>query len=543
MKTIYYNGDVYDGGGAAREAFIVENGRFGFVGASAQALALTQGGDQAVDLGGRFVCAGLNDSHMHLLGYGQALRTARLSEHTGSLAGMLSYFRAFAAEHPPRAGAWLMGRGWNQDYFSDEKRMPNRYDLDQVSGVYPVAAVRCCGHCLAVNSAALKLLHLTDGAPEIAGGRVGMQNGVPDGLFYDNAMALVYDALPSPGKDEIKEMLRAACRALNARGITSCQTDDYGVFSGVPWQTVNAAYNELKQDGGLTVRVYEQANFGNVNALRAYLDAGNQTGAGDDWFRAGPLKLLGDGALGARTAYLSRPYADAPGTRGLSVFSREELRELIGYAHARSMQIAVHAIGDGCLDDVLAAYEAALSAFPRADHRHGIVHCQITRPEQLQKIAALKLHVYAQSIFLDYDTHIVHARVGDTLAASSYHWKTLMKLGATVSNGTDCPVEAPDPLRCMQCAVTRAPLSGGAPYLPDERFTAREALDSYTKQSAFASFDEGRKGIIAPGYLADFTVLSQNPFSAPPETIKDIRVCACAAGGRMVFSADERRAP
>ena len=137
----------------------------------------------------------------------------------------------------------------------------------------------------------------------------------------------------------------------------------------------------------------------------------------------GPLKLLGDGALGARTAFLSRPYADESGTRGLSVFTGAQFDELIGTAHAHGMQAAVHCIGDACLDLVLDAIEKAQTAHPRADARHGIVHCQITRPNQLERIAKLKLHVYAQSIFLDYDIHIVQERAGDELAQSSYSWR------------------------------------------------------------------------------------------------------------------------
>ena len=224
-------------------------------------------------------------------------------------------------------------------------------------------------------------------------------------------------------------------------------------------------------------------------------------------YATGPLKLLGDGALGARTALLSRPYADAPETRGLSVFTAEQFRALIGCAHAAGMQTAIHCIGDACLDLVLDAIEKAQAAHPRPDARHGIVHCQITRPEQLRRIAENRLHVYAQSIFLDYDIHIVQERAGKDLAQSSYSWKTLRNLGATVSNGSDCPVESPEVLAGIQCAVTRRDLKGYGPYLPEEAFTVKEALDSFTQGGAYAGFEETVKGRIEPGHLADFTVL------------------------------------
>lgn len=535
MKTIYYNGVVYTGELPLAEAFAVEADTVCFVGASEEALAQREAGDETVDLKGAFVCAGFNDSHMHLLNYGRVLRNARLDQHTGSLEDMLQCLREFAGSGKTEGG-WIIGRGWNQDYFSEGARMPNRWDLDRVSDTLPVCAIRACGHALAVNSRALELLGITMDTPQPEGGEIVLEDGVPNGIFLDNAMDLVYGAIPAPDKKELKDMIRAACRALNAYGVTSSQSDDYCVFSTVPWQTVNEAYRELEESGELTVRVCEQANFTNLPDLKAFVEEGNCTGGGSQWFRIGPLKLLGDGALGARTAFLSRPYADAPSTCGIPVFSQEAFDEMIGYANRQGMQVAVHAIGDACLDRVLSALEQALDECPRADHRHGIVHCQITRPEQLRKIAAMNLHVYAQSIFLDYDIRIVESRVGEELASTSYSWKTLLELGATVSNGSDCPVELPFALGGIQCAVTRTDLSGSVPaYLPGERFTVQEALDSYTSAGAYASFEETVKGRILPGMLADFVVLGENPFAVCPEQMKDIPVCAVYAGGKQVF--------
>lgn len=536
MRSIYYNGAVYTGELPLVEAFVVDDGKFLFAGSSREALALAREDTERVDLEGRFVCSGFNDSHMHLLNYGRTLRTAQLADHTGSLEELLCCLRAFEEAHPHTGAAWLMGRGWNQDYFTDVRRMPDRYDLDKVSTEVPICAVRACGHCLVVNSRALELLGVTADTPQPEGGRIGVENGEPDGRFFDNAMDQVYDAMPEPSREELKDMIRCACRELNARGITSSQSDDYFVYRKLPWQEINAAFRELEASGELTVRVYEQCNFADQESLEGFLAAGNNTGVGTELFCIGPLKLLGDGALGPRTAYLSRPYADDPSTCGIPVFSQETMDGMIACANAHGMQVAVHAIGDACLDRVLSAYEKALAAHPRQDHRHGIVHCQITRPDQLEKIARLRLHVYAQSIFLDYDVHILEQRVGAELAATSYSWKTLMRSGVSVSNGTDCPVEQPDALACMQCAVTRSTLRDHlGPYLPEEAFTVQEALDSYTIRGAEGSFEENRKGRIRPGMLADFVVLEQDPFAVEPERIREIPVYATYLGGRRVF--------
>lgn len=181
MKTIYKNGAVYTGKLPLVEAFAVEDGKFVFAGSSAEADALAAAGDKVVDLGGKFVCSGFNDSHMHLLNYGSSLLKAQLAAHTESLEDMLACLDTFQKEHPRKDGAWLMGRGWNQDYFTDVDRMPNRYDLDRVSTEVPICATRACGHCLVVNSKALELLGVTADTPQPEGGEIGMENGEPDG--------------------------------------------------------------------------------------------------------------------------------------------------------------------------------------------------------------------------------------------------------------------------------------------------------------------------------------------------------------------------
>lgn len=171
MKTIYYNGTVYTGESELCGAFAVENGFFVFTGTSGQAMELAGPEDLLVDLKGHFVCSGFNDSHMHLLGYGSLLSSAALGSHTGSLKDMIAYMKDFAVSRPSGKDSWIMGRGWNHDYFSDVSRMPDRYDLDQVSSDHPVCAVRACGHCLVVNSRALELLGICADTPLPEGGK------------------------------------------------------------------------------------------------------------------------------------------------------------------------------------------------------------------------------------------------------------------------------------------------------------------------------------------------------------------------------------
>ena len=540
MRTIFYNGRVYTGELPLQSAFAVENGLFTGVGSDEELLADVSADDELIDLQGSFVCSGFNDSHMHLLNFGQSLHAAQLAPHTGSLSGMLAHLASYLEDNPPRPGQWLTGRGWNQDYFTDVSRMPDRHDLDTISSEIPILITRTCGHCCVVNTRVLELAGIGPDTLSPEGGDIGRDaDGLPDGRLFDNAIDLLTPVLPLPDKEGLKEMIRLACAALNRYGVTSSQTDDYCVFRSIPFDTVNEAYRELEQSGELSVRVYEQANITTLEELARFIDEGNVTGAGSAMFRIGPLKLLGDGALGSRTAHLSRPYHGTEDEYGFDLFSDSHMNAMVSYANEHNMQVAVHAIGDACLDQVLNAIELALQEHPRENHRHGVVHCQVSRPDQLNRLAGLNMHVYAQSIFLDYDNHIVGRLLAPELLESSYSWKTLMRSGVSVSNGSDCPVELPDVMEGIQCAVTRTSMDGTGPYLPREAFTVQEALDSFTIRSAESSFEENVKGLIRNGYLADFVLLDQDPFTVPAEDLHRIHILSTWLGGHCVYCSEE----
>ena len=537
MRTIYTGGQVFTGALPLAEAFIVEDGRFLAVGTDAEILALHQEEDIIVPLEGAFVCPGFNDSHMHLLNYGNTMEMCDLTgTATASLEALQNALHAFAAEH---SEGWLLGRGWNQDYFSPAGDIPTRHDLDAVFVDRPICITRCCGHCLTVNTRALELLGLDANTPVSEGGAIDVDaDGCLTGVFRDTAMVLVQSRLPKPTRDDMKRMIRTACKALNSVGVTSCHSDDFCCFENVDWRDVLAAFQEVEAEGGLTVRINEQSQFTNTKALQAFLDMGYTTGVGSELFRIGPLKMLGDGSLGARTAYLSESYADAPEEKGIAIFTQEQFNDMVALARSRDMSAAIHAIGDGILDRVLNAYEYAAKLYPDAHVRSGVVHVQLTRPDQLQRMKELGLHAYVQTIFIDYDSHIVHERAGEKLAGTSYAFRGMQELGITVSNGTDCPVENPNPMRGLQCAVTRQPLDGSLPpYRPEEALSVENALQIYTAGGAHASFEENSKGTIAPDMLADFTVLRESPFDVPAKDIHRIQTRATYLAGRCVYDA------
>lgn len=536
MRKIYINGDVYTVSNGMAEAFVVDKGKFIYAGSNDEALKYKDENCQVIDLKGRFVTAGFNDSHMHLVNYGYFLSMVNLYDSTSSIRNIKERLSTYILENSPHKDKWIIGRGWNQDYFEDEKRFPDRYDLDQVSTDYPIYITRACGHIAVVNSKALELMGVNRDTPQIKGEEFDVDDkGEPLGIFRENAINLIQKAVPSPSIGQIKDMIVKAAGKLNSYGITSVQTDDFGALPGVDYEDVIKAYKELEPEGKLTVKVYEQAIFFKLKKIKDYISKGYNTGVGTAFFRLGPLKVVADGSLGARTAYLSGPYSDDKSTRGIKYFSQEDLDSIISFANENGMQIAVHCIGDGILKMVLSAFEKALRTHNREDHRHGIVHCQITDEESLKKFSELKLHAYIQSIFLNYDINIVEERVGTLRAATSYNFKILMDKVVT-SNGSDCPVELPDVMAGIQCAVTRKTLDGKkGPYLVNQALSMEEAIKSFTIYGAHSSFEEGIKGSIEKDKVADFVILERSPFKADEESIKDIKILASYLNGNCVY--------
>ena len=539
MKEIYINAKVFTGDDNLKSAFIVENGVFAYVGSTEDALLKKENNDTVFDLDGKFVSPGFIDSHMHIINYGHALEVCDLINATSSIDDVVNALIAFKNEKNIPDGEWIIGRGFNQDCFSGAKELPTRQQLDRVSTTHPISITRSCGHCQSVNTKALEMLGIDGSLPQPYGGQFDLdENGYPTGVFRDAAMDMIQTHFKTPTKADFKRMIERVVKKLNSLGITGVHTDDFCVFDKVDYEDVISAYKELEAEGKLTVRVNEQSQFVKPDALKGFLSKGYKTGIGTDLFKIGPLKLLGDGSLGARTAFLTGEYQDQPGEKGLAIFTQEELDELIEIAHLGGMQIAVHCIGDGVLDMVLSSYERAFALAPERDHRSGIVHVQLTRKDQLEKMANMHLHAYAQTAFLDYDAYIVESRVGKELADTSYAFHTLKTLGCHVSNGTDCPVEIPNPLRGIQIAVTRMPLKEDIPpYNPHECMTISEALNSYTAEGAYASFDENKKGSIKEGLLADFVILDANPFEAKTNEIHKIKALKTYLGGKIVYEA------
>ncbi len=506
------------------------------IGTNEEIMALKNNSTKIIDLEGKVVLPGFNDSHMHLLSYGYSLNRIDLGG-AKSIEEINCIIKNIIEEKDMEKGEWVNGRGWNQDYFIGEKRFPTRHDLDKISLEHPILIGRACGHIVVVNSKALELLNITKDTPQVDGGHFDLdENGEPLGIFRENALGLVYSKLPNPTVDDIKHMMVRAIEDLNKNGVTSVGTDDFDAFPDVDYEKIILAYQELKEENKLKVRVYEQFLIQDKDRLQGFIDKGYGSSWGDKFFKLGSLKLLVDGSLGARTAALTEDYSDDYNNKGITKLLQDELDIIVDLANQYNIQVAIHGIGDRAMYMALESIEKVLDKNPRDNHRHGIVHCQITDEELLNKFAELKIIAYIQPIFLDYDWKIVRSRVGENRERTSYNWKTMLDKNITIACGSDSPVETFNVMKGIYEAVTRKDLDGNPQggWLPEQRLTVDEAVYGYTMGGAYASFEENIKGSLEEGKLADMVVLSKDIFNIEEDSIKDVEVVATIFGGELV---------
>lgn len=531
MDRVFFNGKIYVEREHFEQAMLVQDDRIVRVGSDGEVLAAAPNGCERVDLEGRTVVPGFNDSHLHILMLGDNLNQVALHGCT-SMAEVISRGREFLATHNLPAGQTLQGFGWNQDYFTDEVRMPNRYDLDQISTEHPIIFSRACGHAISINSRAIEMLGLTAQTPQPMGGEFSIgENGEPDGLLFERASNLLAPLRPEQTPEVMASYLKAAMDYAASMGVTTAQSND---LSENNYPDFLAAIDLLRQRDAITCRYFAQCSFTDPRKLETFFAEGHIRGDGDSLAQIGSIKMFIDGSLGARTALLRGPYADDPNAVGIKTLPDDLFDEIVRVTDAHNCTVVTHCIGDGAVENCLTSYSRVIGDGPNKN-RHGIIHCQITDADQLARIRDLDVCAMVQPIFIHYDMHVVRERVGDALAETSYNFGTMGRMGIHVSYGTDCPVEDLNPFENLYCAVTRRDLNGGEVYLPGECVDIYTAIDNYTYESAYTCFDENQRGRLQPGYLADFVILDADIFTIPAEQIKAVRPVATYLGGRAVY--------
>ena len=531
------NGKIYVERGVFAQAVLMENGRVTAVGSNEDIAALA-GDARVIDCEGRTVIPGLNDSHLHLIQIGTRLSRAEIAG-SSSIDDMIQRVKAFMAAHPEACARGLAATGWNQDLFRDEKRMPNRYDLDRISTDIPIVLRRVCGHVATANSRALELLGMSQKPGRVEGGTIEVdENGVPNGIFTEAAAGLPDSVLPQADlKDARRDFLTGAQYALS-HGITSVQSNDAG-NSSYPRDAVIDMISTLYQENGCPLRYRFQISFDSPEDLQQFIDAGGYArslGADPDMLAFGPVKLFKDGSLGGRTGTMRQGYLDDPGNFGVETTTDGDMDAFCRIADQNGLQVVTHVIGDKAIGDVTGNYERVLRD-GQNPLRHALVHCQITDRPMLERIVRDHIPVMYQPIFLDYDMHAVISRCGEALSSTSYAFKTVEALGGWVSYGTDSPVEDCNPFPNIYSAVTRKDKNGWPEggFFPEECVDVARAVDAYTLGSAYNEFRERDKGRIKPGFLADMVVLDTDIFTCDPMEIRNILPVMTIVGGRIAW--------
>ena len=476
MDTVFYNGVIHTMAGRTVSALAVQNGRIALAGTDEAALALADAHTKKIDLGGRCVLPGFTDSHIHILQAGMVCHRLDLRGVT-SLQEIIDRGQDYVKHADLAPGEWIIGYGFDHNRF-DPPTLPDGATAEAISSDLPVILDRVCGHIGAANRKAFELAGY-DEDTVIPGGELDKdEHGHLNGIIREAAL------------DQIKR--------------------------SSPRQTKEQVIARIQEIGTQPLR----------------------SGQGSDWLKVGNIKLISDGSLGARTAYLREDYSDDPGNRGIAVYTQEAMDEMVALCHAAGLQVACHAIGDGACEAFVNAVEKAMIRDPKP-LCHRVVHCQFGDEALYRRMAALGMGADIQPAFVPSDAPLLPSRVGAERAKTSYAWKTLLDLGVVLGGGSDTPVEDLSPLWGIHCAVNRpASHTDNTPFLPEQALTVEEAVALYTTGPARLAGAEQDLGTLEAGKWADLVVLDQDIFTVPKETIKDIPVALTMVGGRVSFAGE-----
>lgn len=541
MKKVFINANGYtmDEAESRFEAACVEDGIISQVGSSEEILAGAEGAE-VIDLDGKTMLPGFNDSHIHLLSYGYSLEVCDLND-CRSLEELKARLRSYIKEKGIEKGQWVEGRGWDQNQF-DSREMPTRQDLDEEFGDYYVVLTRTCAQISVVTTNVLKLAGIYENPQQIEGGMILTdENHIATGLLTGLATEIVYRIIPKLGVERIKKCILAACSRYITSGMTSTQTDDFELLRAGNFKEILQAYEELDRDGLLPMRVNLMLHLATPAELQEFIDLGYKTGDGSPYFRIGPFKTITDGSLGGRTAALREPYSDNPEgmeeNTGEMYITKEELETLTRLAFDNGLQLVSDGIGDRAMRTVLDAFIKIIEEHPDEDLRFGIDHCQITTEGIIEDFARYGIIGGLELIFLVSDIAIVEDRVGTHRSEMSYNWKKFKDLGVVIAAGSDSPVEEYSPLHGIYAAVTRCSYErepeGG--YNPQQKLSVSDAIHAFTTGPAYATFEEGQKGTIEKGKYADFVVLDRDLYAADPLAIMDTDVLMTVVSGEIVY--------
>lgn len=511
-------------------ALAAKDGRVVALGDDDAVLPLAGPRTELVDLAGRTAIPGINDAHNHMLELGLKLGRVGLDE-CASVEELVALVRE-AADRTPE-GEWIVGEGWNESRFA-EGRLPTRHDLDAATTRHPVLLKRFFNMDV-VNSLALERAGVARATPDPQGGRVERDAaGEPTGILRAAAKTLCRRLLPEPSEAERVAAIEAAGRAYLAVGITSV------LEPGLRPQELRA-YMRARREGRLPVRANLMPSWHGFHDDEgaAALDAraaepGVLSGLGDEWLRLGGLKMAVDGGTTSRTAWMFQPFLGEETVHDYNRLDPEDLREFFARGHALGWDIGIHAIGDRAHHEAAAAFADVLEAAPR-EHRHNLIHGYFASEQSLRQMARHGLAVVIQPTFIYFEGDDLFRDVGPELAHRYKPARTYLDRGIRVVATSDIPSTVHyNPFVGLYSLVTRRTWRG-TPIAPQEAISREEALHAYTAAGAWLTREEGEKGPLAPGFLADLAVLDRDYFGCPEEEIKAVQVDLTVIGGRVAY--------
>lgn len=484
---------------------------------------------QVIDAKNKLVIPGIIDNHTHLMIGGLQLLTLDLR----SVLTEKQFVQAIADKALNlEPNHWITGGSWDHEQWPEGK-LPEKNWLDPVTPTTPVFLTRADLHMGVANSLALQLAGITKETPDPAGGVIERDaNGEPTGILKDTAMNIILSAIPKPTQKEYDQALIAAMNYAASVGITSVQD----ITAWKNWDDWDSFVRFHQQDA-LTLRIYARTPITEWEKQQQMITS---NGRGDDWLKLGGVKGFVDGALGSATAYMFKPYTDAPDTCGLLVdqmYPEGIMLQRITQCDEANLPVSVHAIGDRANSLLLDIFEAVIKENGARDRRFRIEHAQHLLPEDISRMTKLKVIASVQPAHLADDGCWAERRLGDERCQSTYAFGSLFRAGVPVTFGTDWPVVPLNPFTGIQAAVTRQTKDGRHPdgWQPQQKISVEQALHAYTSAGAYAEFSEHRKGTLTVGKLADMVVLSQNIFTIEPKDIANTTVLYTIVGGKIVY--------
>jgi|HubBroStandDraft_6_1064221.scaffolds.fasta_scaffold01335_11 predicted amidohydrolase YtcJ len=496
---------------------------------------------RVIDLHQQFAMPGFNDAHIHLFSGGYAKLQI---DFTGakSISEFQDRIRSRLKDYKP--GEWILGRGWDHTLWP-ERKFPARQDLDAVSKDHPMIFGRLDGHVAVANSRALKIVGVTRDTKDPPGGHIERDaKSEPTGILEEeSAMFLVYSRIPRYSVEQRRRAFQLAMDEAVQYGVTSVQDNsvmDADDAANYGWQNF-LVLDQLKREGKLKFHVTEWLPFlapvSRLEEMRRFGGSSTPGDPGDPWLKTGQVKLIMDGSLGSRTAAMLAPYSDDPSTSGILEIEPDRLKQMAIERDRAGFQLGFHAIGDRANRIALDTFAAVLEANGPRDRRDRIEHAQVIEADDFLRFGKLDVIASMQPAHLLDDARWAADRLGPERSRGAYAWRSMEKNGVRLAFGTDYPVAPINPLRGIYACISRQ-MTDGTPksgWQPQERLHAKDCFRAYSAGSAYAEFEEQRKGRIAPGMLADIVVYHKDLNQTEREDILEIPIVMTIAGGKIVY--------